>query len=74
MLFGGEQGFHRQVTYWLAAMEKGLIVEMPEKVSIWEKQQIQWGHHPYENGHQMEYGMVSPILVIFLKTPIFGYF
>lgn len=22
-----------QVTYWLAAMEKGLIVEMPEKVS-----------------------------------------
>ena len=22
-----------QVTYWLAAMEKGLIIEMPEKVS-----------------------------------------
>lgn len=30
---GGFQTLPCQVTYWLAAMEKGLIVEMPEKVT-----------------------------------------
>ena len=31
-----------QVTYWLAAMEKGLIVEMPEKACPVKENRLFW--------------------------------
>ena len=65
-----------QVTYWLAAMEKGLIVEMPEKVSMGKPTDpMGTAFYIYENSHQMEYGMVwYPQFLIFFVNINFWIF
>ena len=66
-----------QVTYWLAAMEKGLIVEMPEKVSMGKPTDpMGTAFYIYENSHQMEYGMVwyPQFLLYFWKHQILDIF